>query len=569
MARKKVTKPELTGEKFASNRWRTAAVTGNPNSIEDPTNPVSPTFMVGTAVVALGLAIMFMLSKMEPSPDQGNAEIMATQSGGLYVAYADEDDEDGDETLRLHPAMNLASARLIVGSAEKPTVVKDDVLNLFPRGQTMGIPAAPDSLDYHNPEEVTSSWAVCDWYDSRANLSLTNANSLQSTVIAGEDALEGGNTLGDGEAILVRPADDRESLYLLYDSYKAPLDSDDSAAHAALGIGQDDIRNAVEVTPELINSIQPRPKVTTPRLDSHSLPSKAVSAYNVGDVITTSSAGGAKVYHAVLRDGIQRVPETVAELLVASGGSQVNPPASFDSIPQGHEIDLSAYPSEVPDIVRPDSTCLVWQKEPDTSKASVKIIYSDSLPITKEAAENIVTSPTKKGRATQFVSTPGKGWYVRVTGNEPDSDEESQVAYVADNGVRYDVMPDDEGDYSPTVAALGLSGQPMTVPDGIARLLHRGPDLDRRAALITHVNVPLVAVDDVEEAEVEVSEPSPTTSTPAPTTTEPPADEDEGADEDEEDEEAGEVADEIVRDEDGDDGDDGGDAIPELIEPDF
>src|SRR5699024_4207683 len=110
------TKVQLTGEKFLEDRYVDAATTGDPNAVESLNTPTGRTWCIGMAVGVGGVAMAFLLGMITPSADQGESEILATQSGGLYVAYA----EETGQPKRLHPVMNLASARLIVGSAEKP-----------------------------------------------------------------------------------------------------------------------------------------------------------------------------------------------------------------------------------------------------------------------------------------------------------------------------------------------------------------------------------------------------------------------------------------------------------------
>ena len=47
---------------------------------------------------------------------------------------------------RLHPALNLTSARLITGEATNPTFVKAAELEKYPQGPTVGIVGAPTQM---------------------------------------------------------------------------------------------------------------------------------------------------------------------------------------------------------------------------------------------------------------------------------------------------------------------------------------------------------------------------------------------------------------------------------------
>lgn len=196
--RQPVTKDQLTGHRHLAERSQLAVTTGKPNRLG---KPVWPGHGAGIGVAILGIGIAFLMSKMNPSPDQGQSAIMATQSGGLYVTYS----AGPGEPELLHPALNLASARLIAGSAEKPNVVKDDVLAEFNRGLPMGIPSAPANLEHHLTTDHDAGWGLCSYHDARANLSLTRADSLRTIAVAGSDAWEGGRELTDGRAMIVRP----------------------------------------------------------------------------------------------------------------------------------------------------------------------------------------------------------------------------------------------------------------------------------------------------------------------------------------------------------------------------
>lgn len=486
--RHSVTKDQRTGHKHLAERSMQAATTGAPNA---PDKPVYPQIAMGVTVVAVALAISFILSKINPSPDQGQSEIMATQSGGLYVAYS----AGPGEPKKLHPALNLASARLIAGSANKPTVVKDDVLAEYPRGLPMGIPSAPNSLEHSLSTDHDAGWGVCTFHDARANLSLTRADSLRTIAVAGADAWEGGTELSNGRAMVVRPSDDLSRRYLLFDTYRAELGADDYAIHSALGIPQSAIDNAAVVSPGMLNTIETKPKVAVPPLDRFGLESSAMPGKRIGDVLTTTGADSQRRYHVVLDDGLQVVPVTVAEILTVGGASitPVSDPAAIADVPQLGDIDTAAYPPAMPTLVDDASLCSVWTKprpsqpgQPSTAPSARKLITADSLPITRELSDSLVDQLDGDGREVvdQFTTAPGKGWYVRITGDGRQSDLEGQIAYIDDTGIRYDVVPDDQGVYTPVVGALGLTGQPTPIPDAIARLLVKGPDLDARAALV-------------------------------------------------------------------------------------
>ena len=76
---------------------------------------------------------------------------MARESGALYVRIGDT----------MHPALNLASARLITGATDEPELVSTSALDRTKRGPLVGIPGAPDTIGA--PLGANESvWTVCE-----------------------------------------------------------------------------------------------------------------------------------------------------------------------------------------------------------------------------------------------------------------------------------------------------------------------------------------------------------------------------------------------------------------------
>jgi len=97
------------------------------------------------------VALMAILAWFKPAGQVGSSAILADRdSGAIYVLV------DG----RLHPALNLVSARLIAGEDSRPTFVKAAELNKYPQGPIVGIVGAPTQMPIRAGLE--SDWAVCD-----------------------------------------------------------------------------------------------------------------------------------------------------------------------------------------------------------------------------------------------------------------------------------------------------------------------------------------------------------------------------------------------------------------------
>ena len=101
--------------------------------------------------VLLGCGWMALLNVMKPAGLVGQSTIVGNRDTGALYANIDG---------RLHPALNLTSARLATGGASPPAWVKSAEIEKYPTGPMLGIPGVPDDLSLSaNP---VSAWTVCD-----------------------------------------------------------------------------------------------------------------------------------------------------------------------------------------------------------------------------------------------------------------------------------------------------------------------------------------------------------------------------------------------------------------------
>lgn len=478
-----------SGEKFNAEAYEAGVITGDPNRTENPTSPKRMFIFASGACVGV-LAFSYILSMISPQPEQGQSDLMQTQDGGLYILYAKE--QGGKK--ELHPVMNLASARLIAGKPDKPTIVKAESLKDYPRGSLMGIPGAPGSLLAWDEKEP-SSWGICDFRDSLANLTLTQMKQHKTVLVGGKESWEGGTELSGNKAIVARSDDDYSKIYLIWGNKRSEISDTDTQTLAALGITSAHITGAVSLSQHLINALEPTPTLTVPNIPRRGFDSATVSQRKNGDILSTIDVSGNRAYFVVLDDGIQKVPALVAQLFTNSGGNPytMDNSEAVSNLPQKEAINLANYPSEAPEIITPNTTCWQWSRNTGDIASSTRVLYGNRLPVKDEALKTATdVMPPKDLRlphADQIIIPSGKGWYGRTTGNDEASDEASQIFYVSDGGVRYNVIPADNGDYADTLKALGFGGVPTPIPDRVARLFSRGVDLNRAEALKTYVTV--------------------------------------------------------------------------------
>lgn len=484
--RKQTTRQQRSGYVFLKRRTERAWMTGE---VADEVNPWSmQNAMLGggfLAVAVIGI-LAFVFSILKPSPDKGVNEIMMTQSGGgPYVMYGDV----------LHKAENLASARLIIGKAENPQVVKDSSLEGIPRGVDMGIPTAPSNLNAHSEDPAT--WTVCDERDLTASMELTTKGALDTTVIAGKNVLkEDADDLGDSKAILARSDTDPTKLWLLFGTHRAEVGATDFPAHSALGLTPARIASAQVLTSKLLNAIPALPPITVPYVADRGRISANVEGHVIGDVLTVTNPDATRDSYVVGDMGVQRIPSTVASMLINTGSRQVtvDNTESVTLLNQVQIIDVSRYPSKLPEMLSPRTVCFSWGRDrPNGSVPSMHIYYGDNLPVTDKAKaykRPLNTPDEGVVQADHYIMEPGKGWYTYVSGFS-EATRIEQLLFIEDTGTRYFIAPDENGKYEPILTALGLNWQePMPTIWPIASLFLQGDTLSREAALMERAYTP-------------------------------------------------------------------------------
>ena len=481
------TRLQRSGYRFLTKRQEQAFIRRDIRGLANPFSAQTSAVSAGFFAIGLTMVLALIVSILKPSPDRGMDAIISTQSGGMYVMYGG----------RLHPVTNLASARLIVGKPDNASTVKDAVLNdkEIPRGPIMGIPSAPNSLAAHKDDPAV--WTLCDRRDAKSDLSLTTAGKFSTTLVAGKDMLkDDAEVMGDHQALLVKSATSPETLWMVFKGHRTEIGRQDFATHAALGLTPAKINSAILLSGGLVDAIDVLPTLTIPYLSNRGKISERVSDHVIGDIITIGDANGERDSYVVVNDGVQRVSQLVASLLINTGSRQrVDPsPENVTSLPQVQAIDLNRYPDAIPDIITPPTVCYSWERGREDIAARTKIIIGDDLPLSdkgKTVSLDLHTPVEGVVQAEKSVMSPGEGWYVRITGSQSTSQSAEQLLYIDDTGTRYFISPDASGSYDPVVGALGLNWQlPMPIPWVIAKLYIQGSTLSIDAAKVEHSFIP-------------------------------------------------------------------------------
>lgn len=477
MPSKPTTRWQVSGYRFLVRRMEHALVRRDVRMLHDPMRAQSRAFTVGVILACVALAGCGLLALLRPQDKIGSNKILlGKNTGAVYVVIDNV----------VHPALNLASARLAAGEAAKPGTVKESELAKKPRGQLIGIPGAPASLNF-DANGSGRAWTVCDALANDGSATLT------TSVIAGTPDLgDKAAPLAAGRALLVRG---RDHTYLVYGNQRARLDMNDRAVVDALEIRGHAPR---PISEGLLNAIPEVLPLTAPVIaDAGAAPSYSIGAHRIGDVVRVRTDNK---HYVVLSDGLQPVSPLTADIIRNAYRST----ATADDIAQADRtgapvsaaLPVGDYPAAAPTLVDGKDQpvdCLSWRPidSADTSDGSrhaeLTVLTGHAPPIPDRA--RLVPLAQADGDGPEldaFYLTPGTGAYVQSTGIEPDSQRRDSLFFLSDYGVRYGVKNLE------AAKALGMdpeSVRPEPAPWQIIGLLAPGPTLSREAAMVAHDGV--------------------------------------------------------------------------------
>lgn len=478
------TRAQVNGYRFLVRRLEHALIRADSRMIHDPMRGQTRSLMVGLVMAVLITGACGVLAFFKPNPNIGNAQILLSKSnGGIFVRIGD----------RVHPVLNVASARMITGSPDVPKQVDDKWLNQLPRGPMVGIIGAPTAI--HGGDDMTkSSWTVCDTATMPDIARGTGVAGLETTVLANNPVLsEGIRAATPAQMVLARSG---ATTYLLYNGVRAPIDPRNPVIVNALHL-QGAAPRPISVG--LLNAFPLVPPIQPVVIEGLGDPIPFIPAtYRVGSVIKTVDSRGEQLY-VVLRDGLQPISAATADIIRYSdpGGAAAAvrdvTPAVVNNAPIVHSLPVDHYPAVSPEIVtvEPDRVlCMAWQRAASAAQATVRMLVGHRLPLPSGAVPVKLASADGNGPGLDSVYLkPGTGEFVESTGIGEDSQAHGQLFYVSDTGLRYPIKD------MPTAAALGVTPVrdqdadtelPQPAPWPILSLLPAGPELSQQAALVAH-----------------------------------------------------------------------------------
>ncbi|OHV02779.1 type VII secretion protein EccB [Mycobacterium talmoniae] len=478
------TRAQVNGYRFLLRRLEHALIRADSRMIHDPMRGQIRSLMVGVVMAVLITGACGVLAFFKPSPNIGNAQILLSKSSGaLFVKIGD----------RVHPVLNVTSARLITGQPDTPKQVDDKWLNDTPRGPMVGIIGAPASIR-PGDDLGKSSWTVCDTVQTPDVAKGTGMAGLETTVLANDPVLN--DDIRAATPAQMVAATDGKTVFLIYNGVRAPVDPQDPIVVNALHLQGTLPR---PISPGLLNAFPLVPPIRPVVISGvgDTIPS-VPPAYRVGSIIKTVDSKGEQLY-VVLRDGLQPVSAATADIIrysnpeIPTAGTQEVAPAVVSGVPVVHELPVDHYPTVSPEIVNlePERVmCMSWQRANTAAQATTRLLVGHRLPLPSGAQPVRLATADGNGPGLDSVYLkPGSGEFVQATGGDVDSRATGRLFYVSDTGLRYLIKD------LPTAAALGVTGVkdpdsdaqlPQFAPWPVLSLLPPGPELSQEAALVAH-----------------------------------------------------------------------------------
>lgn len=458
----------------------------------DPEQRRLSALILGYTLVLIAIALAALMAYIKPAGQVGKSQILADRdTGAIYVMVSG----------RLHPALNLMSARLISAEDKNPTFVKAAELDKYPQGPIVGIVGAPTQMPLRTG--LDSQWAVCD-----------TAPAATATTSAGQvpvvTAIGGSLSLGRRSSPLTMPnailARHNDKTLIVWDGHRSEIDLTNKPVALALGVDSA-APQPVPMSNALYDAIPATDPLIIPAIANAGAPSPwdLGPGAVIGSVLSVHDVqqGGAEQFYVLLPNGVQHISTFVASLLrSANSYGDVAPvvvaPDRLAPIPVVDSLPVSYYPTtrlHLVDTTVNGTTCLAWSKGSTDKAARIAVLSGQGLPTPPDADDRIVhlvkdaRNDPAAGEADQVYVGRDATNLVMTTNADPASVSRDSLWWISDQGVRYGIPLADAD-----LKALGVAtGSARQAPWALIRAFAPGPALSREDALTQHDTLAAVA----------------------------------------------------------------------------
>ena len=435
---------QVEAHSFLIGRLAAAVVRADPDAPERPLRRTTVGVFGGIAIGALVVAVILIISLLTGgSGDSWRAPgtlVVAEDSGNRYLMVGD----------RLHPVLNYASARLLVGGAPTVATVSDGELAEVPKGSPIGILGAPDALPAPGGAQP---WTVCAGVAKDDPAVAVLVGDVPGLVAAPES-----------DALLVRVDG---TLYLAWQGSRLRVTGD--WAPLALGLNP---ASALPVDSAWLNTLPAGPDLGVPPVQRGG-PGPVVGGVptTVGQLVSAPDAVGNTLFVAA-PDGLIPVTDTVATLLTANPELAPLPTVRVTPAELATQQVLAAPVWQAALPANPPFQLDTEDRMPCVRWAGDEALLASAPAPSGPGQGGDAAGVTRDGRVADWVDvTPGGGFLART--RPAPGVPGAGVYLVTESGAKFPVASGDAAE------ALGFSvEQAELVPAELLALLPTGPVLD-------------------------------------------------------------------------------------------
>jgi type VII secretion protein EccB len=482
---------QVQAHRFLTRRIVSAMLTGEPETTDQPMRrlgqAVFGSAMVATIILAAIGVIGFVTGggkALEP-----NTLVVEKETGAKYIYLADGPNGEN----RLHPVLNYASARLLLGTPNPPQrTMSQKALQNLPRGLTYGIPGAPDALP-SSKSLLKLPWTICSMPNP-----VQPVNGRSRAIIG--SVVPGGHAIADGkEALLVsvRDSEGKDKDYLISGEHKYEVGGDKFLSTNEILTTLQLVGEPLPVTQQFINAVPSGADLSVFTIDGAGEPGRFIAGTQYG-VGTVFKAG--ETFYVMTRAGLVKVGQVYATLRVErdQGGNviEITPSDAGNALAKDlKSVELPNYLQDIPTLLNPAAgaaavacvsyglagaepvwTTAVYRDLPPELSSTKDVILARQNPADKERPVDEIVIPGGRGTLVQPVSSPNG----ESTGNT--------IYLITDAGVRYAIGSSTAGSVDAAVS-LGYGGADVVeLPMDILKLIPSGTNLNRDLAARPVVN---------------------------------------------------------------------------------
>jgi type VII secretion protein EccB len=482
---------QLNAYNFARKRTVAAFLQPTANGSEEgaprPVRAIVPSLAVAALLLAGFGGWGLIKPSAPPNWDKPYANVLVgSESTTRYVVL-----KAPHEKPKLHPVLNMASARLLLNSDNFSVLKIDESLldsGKLEIGATVGIPYAPDRLPDAGNAGAVKVWSVCEQNGSGADptKAVFVLDGRDQKFLTGPGVLSGPKALyvmGPGHVPYLVTADG--TAYPIATTAAPTSDGTSGDPQLLLRTLFGTGARPQQVTADWLQTFHQGRTISFPDLtgvgQSAGVPGLPQQVNRVGMVIAAPSGSTTQEY-VVLQGKVEPVTHLVAELLMNLPAAQSLYPAG--TAPKAQPMGAAAFrpsdteylgdnhwPSEIPkqaNIQRtsaPQNVCSVYRGTMNGSTPRLSVWTGDRYPVKNADV------------GTSAYVTPGTGLlYRQVTGTGTSG----ALYLVTDTGLRYNLPGGTGGQSSDNSAARLGYGQvkPQLVPANWSAFLPVGPKLD-------------------------------------------------------------------------------------------